>query len=97
MLFFSLEEVELVVSDGLSGLGNVISKSLSQSTHQRCVVHFQRSICSKLRKQDRETFLTEFKEVLWDESEDYTPQAALIKFEEMLERWYVNYQNLKNQ
>ena len=57
-----LEQVELFLSDGVVGMKTVLEKTYPQAHFQRCLVHVMRNICAKVRVDDRETIMNEFKQ-----------------------------------
>ena len=57
-----LEQVELFLSDGVVGMKTVLEKTYPQAHFQRCLVHVMRNICAKIRVDDRETIMNEFKQ-----------------------------------
>ena len=48
-----LEEIEIAVTDGLSGIDEAVSESYPRAKKQRCFVHLLRNICSKVRAGDK--------------------------------------------
>ena len=48
-----LDEVEIAVTDGLSGIDEAVSESYPRAKKQRCFVHLLRNICSKVRAGDK--------------------------------------------
>ncbi|MGZ9762882.1 IS256 family transposase [Mycoplasma sp. 5912] len=55
-----VEEVEIFVFDGLPGLENVVNEIFPKSKTQRCLVHIQRNIVSKVRVSDRKEISNDF-------------------------------------
>ena len=58
-----LEQVELFLSDGVVGMKTVLEQTYPKAHFQRCLVHVMRNICAKVRVDDRETIMNEFKQI----------------------------------
>lgn len=58
-----LEQVELFLSDGVVGMKTVLEKTYPKAHFQRCLVHVMRNIYAKVRVDDRETIMNEFKQI----------------------------------
>ena len=58
-----LEQVELFLSDGVVGMKTALAKTYPQARFQRCLVHVMRNICAKVRVEDREAIMNEFKQI----------------------------------
>ena len=82
-----LEQVLLFVTDGLSGIEDTISNNYPQADIQRCLVHVDRNIMSKVRVKDRAEIMEDFKEVYRASNKD---KASKI-LDEFLNKWQVRY------
>ena len=58
-----LEQVELFLSDSVVGMKTALAKTYPQAHFQRCLVHVMRNICAKVRVEDREAIMNEFKQI----------------------------------
>ncbi|MCZ3567474.1 IS256 family transposase [Lactobacillus crispatus] len=58
-----LKQVELFLSDGVVGMKAALAKTYPQAHFQRCLVHVMRNICAKVRVDDREAIMNEFKQI----------------------------------
>ena len=58
-----LEQVELFLSDGVVGMKTVLEQTYPKAHFQRCLVHVMRNIYAKVRVDDRETIMNEFKQI----------------------------------
>ena len=58
-----LSGVQLVISDDHSGLVKAINSSFQGASWQRCMVHFQRNLFVKLRKDDRSDIMSAMRDV----------------------------------
>jgi putative transposase len=82
-----LESVGLFVSDDLKGLDIIINKEYGGSKHQKCILHFQRSLSKHVRVKDRARFCLELKEVFCADEKSYTAQAGINHLKELLLKW----------
>ncbi|MEL4236886.1 transposase, partial [Lactobacillus amylovorus] len=58
-----LKQVELFLSDGVVGMKTALAKTYLKAHFQRCLVHVMRNICNKVRVDDRETIMNDFKQI----------------------------------
>ncbi|TDN10032.1 IS256 family transposase, partial [Lactobacillus crispatus] len=58
-----LKQVELFLSDGVVGMKTALARTYPKAHFQRCLVHVMRNICAKVRVDDREKIMNEFKQV----------------------------------
>ena len=58
-----LKQVELFLSDGVVGMKTALAKTYPKAHFQRCLVHVMRNICNKVRVDDRETIMNDFKQI----------------------------------
>lgn len=84
-----LEQVSLVVTDGLRGLEETISQVFPMAKQQRCLVHIARNLANKVKKADRSALLAQFKTVY--QATDI--QEALDKLENFINNWSLKYKN----
>ena len=57
-----VEQVDLIVADGLRGLSQVARKHFPGSDIERCVLHLQRGLVSKVPPKDKQEFSRAIKE-----------------------------------
>lgn len=69
-----VENIQLVVCDGLSGIENTIQKVFPKSGIQLCTVHLTRNVLTKVKPKDKQEVAGELKEVLNPEIEKDTPK-----------------------
>jgi putative transposase len=82
-----LESVGLFVSDDLKELDTVINKEFTGSKHQKCVLHFQRSLSKHVRVKDRKIFCQELKEVFCTDDRNYTAEQGIKHLKALLSKW----------
>lgn len=78
-----LEEVLLVVTDGLSGIEESIHSVYPNAQFQQCCVHVSRNIAHKVRIRDRKEICEEFKAVYQATSKE----EALAQVDFMVKKW----------
>ena len=78
-----LEQVELFLSDGVVGMKTVLEKTYPKAHFQRCLVHVMRNICAKVRVDDRETIMNEFKQI----HQQPNKEAAIKVLHAFYDKW----------
>lgn len=78
-----LEEVLLVVTDGLSGINDSICSIYPNAQFQQCCVHISRNIAHKVRVSDRKEICDDFKLVYQAGSKE----EAINKVNYMIDKW----------
>lgn len=78
-----LREVDFIVADELSGLEEVIASNFPGAIYQRCVVHILRNIAQKVRVNDRNMILEDFKKVY----KSLTKEEAYDNWNDFRIRW----------
>ncbi|WP_297952264.1 IS256 family transposase [uncultured Lactobacillus sp.] len=84
-----LEQVELFLSDGVVGMKEAICQSYPKAHFQRCLVHVMRNINAKMRVDDRQKALDEFKQIHTQSNKEMAVQV-LHKFYQNWEKAYKN-------
>ncbi len=82
-----LEEVLLVVTDGLSGINDSIHSIYPNAQFQQCCVHISRNIAHKVRVSDRQEICSDFKLVYQASSKEEANNQ--IRF--MIDKWKKQY------
>ena len=82
-----LEEVLLVVTDGLSGINDSIHSIYPNAQFQQCCVHISRNIAHKVRVSDRQEVCNDFKLVYQAASKE----EAMNQISFMIEKWKKQY------
>jgi len=88
-----VEQIDLVVADGLTGLADAVRQRYPNSDFQKCVVHLERSILNKVRPKDKQEIAEDLKKVFNNFGETSTKQQAIQKakqFTDKLEHTYPN-------
>ncbi|MBE8849419.1 IS256 family transposase [Enterococcus durans] len=82
-----LEEVLLVVTDGLSGIKDSIHSVYPNAQFQQCCVHISRNIAHKVRVSDRQEVCNDFKLVYQAASKE----EAMNQISFMIDKWKKQY------
>lgn len=85
-----LEQVELFLSDGVVGMKEAICQSYPKAHFQRCVVHVMRNISAKMRVDDRQKALDEFKQIHTQSNKEMAVQVL----HEFYQNWEKAYKNV---
>ena len=86
-----VEQIDLIVADGLSGFADAAGIAYPCSKLQRCVVHLQRNILNKIRPKDREELGSGLKSCFNNFSNDSSKEEALRKLQTFVNRWQSSY------
>ncbi|HCM89655.1 MULTISPECIES: IS256 family transposase [Vagococcus] len=82
-----LEEVLLVVTDGLSGIHDSIHSVYPNAQFQQCCVHVSRNIAHKVRVKDRKEICDDFKTIYQASSKEEANEQVAF----MIEKWKKKY------
>ena len=85
-----LEQVELFLSDGVVGMKEAICQSYPKAHFQRCLVHIMRNISAKIRVDDRQKALDEFKQIHTQSNKEMAVQVL----HEFYQNWEKAYKNV---
>jgi putative transposase len=82
-----LQEIGLVVSDGLKGLDESIASVYAGTSHQLCVLHLKRNILSQAKNKDKPAIASELKDIFKTGDSSYKQEQAWNKWQEFTNRW----------
>ncbi len=85
-----LEQVELFLSDGVVGMKEAICQSYPKAHFQRCLVHVMHNISAKMRVDDRQKALDEFKQIHTQSNKEMAVQVL----HEFYQNWEKAYKNV---
>jgi transposase-like protein len=91
-----LEQIGLVVCDGLTGIENAITSAFPQAAIQLCTVHLARNIQAKVKPADKQQVAIALKAVLDPEKEDDNPTKGYERFVAFIGNWLKKYPSLKS-
>lgn len=91
------KRIDLVVGDGLKGLGEAIQRVYSKTGFQECTVHKKRNILNKVRTKDKEEIAKDLRKVfeLFDKEE--TEETGDQRIEDFLNKWKEKYPTIGRQ
>ena len=92
-----VEQVDLIVADGLTGFSQVARKHFPGSDIQPCVVHLQRGLLRKVRPKDKEAFSRDLKEAFNNFETNSSQELAREKLGLLASKWEASYGRLVNQ
>ncbi|WP_416756529.1 IS256 family transposase [Mycoplasma aquilae ATCC BAA-1896] len=78
-----VEKVDIFITDGLAGIKDVIHRHFPEAYYQRCWVHIQRNIHSKV-KRAHITEITQDIKLIYNQTDE---DMAIKKFNEFLNKW----------
>lgn len=87
-----LQDVRVVVSDGIPGIDGVIGKSFPKAKRQRCFVHLMRNLRSKVRCLDRADISGDFVAI----SKARGPKEARTLLEGFNGKWGSRYPKVRS-
>ncbi len=82
-----VEQIDLIVADGLRYFAEEAKKYYPEADIQRCVVHFQRYIMNKIRPKDKKEFALDLKHVFNNFDITSTKSKALDKIKQLKNKW----------
>lgn len=89
-----VENVELVVADGIERLENEVHRAFPMAQFQKCVVHKMRNILNKTRPKDKGEMAEDLKELFDNFSDNDTKEKALKKLDLFINKWKEKYPNI---
>lgn len=89
-----LKTVGIIISDGLTGLDNIIVEELKGTPHQKCIVHLQRNLQAMVRQTDKKILAEDIRYLLSPDDVNYTIRDVPQRIEEIAEKWESKYKSL---
>ena len=86
-----VEEIDLIIADGLVGFADAAKQVYSTSDIQRCVVHLERNLLRKVKPRDKATFAYDLKEVFNNFDKDSSKEKAYKKLKDFHSTWKNSY------
>ena len=86
-----VQQVDLIVADGLVGFSDSAKRFYPESDVQRCVVHLQRNLLNKIRPKDKEAFAYDLKQSFNNFDKDSTKEGAKEKLNQLKATWQQSY------
>lgn len=89
-----VQQVDLIVADGLVGFSDVARRYFPEADVQRCIVHLQRGILNKIRPKDKEEFANDLKGAFSNFDKESSKKEALEKLARLASKWEHSYARL---
>jgi putative transposase len=86
-----VEQIDLIIADGLVGFADAAKQYYPDSDVQRCVVHLQRNLMNKVRPRDKEAFAHDLKLAFNNFDKDSSKDNAMNKIKEFVSNWKDSY------
>ena len=86
-----VEEIDLIIADGLVGFADAAKQVYSTSDIQRCVVHLERNLLRKVKPRDKATFAYDLKELFNKFDKDSSKEKAYKKLKDFHSTWKDSY------
>jgi transposase-like protein len=90
-----VNNVDLIVADGLAGLEGEIHRVFPGTLFQKCVVHKMRNILNKVRPKEKEEVAKDLKEVFDNFDKDSSLELAKIKLDKFVDKWKKSYNEME--
>lgn len=91
-----VEQIDLIVADGLVGFADIAKKHFQEADVQRCVVHLQRGLLNKIRPRDKEAFSYDLKHAFNNFEQGSNKQEAMKKLGQLVNNWHSSYGSILN-
>lgn len=91
-----IEQVDLIVADGLINFTAEVKKHFPGTDVQRCVVHLQRNYLNKVRPRDKQEFSTGLKEIFNNFESISSKEKAKEKINKFVLKWMSSYKFVVN-
>src|SRR5699024_8220183 len=82
-----IENIDLVVSDALSGIEDAVGKSFRQAEVQLCTVHLQRNYQKEVKPAHKKELANDFKDVFRTDDRRDTKEEAKTRFDMFCDKW----------
>lgn len=90
-----VQQVDLVVCDGLSGIEQAIARTYSGAEVQLCVVHLERNVQKHIRPKEKALVSYDFKEVFDLNNKDDTIEQGWRRWLAFCRKWGTKYPTIK--
>lgn len=91
-----VKRLGLVVADGLSGLETATARVFPGAPFQKCVVHLERNVLSRIKPADKKAVGEDLREVFVTDKKDDSPDKGWKRWEDFVDTWKKRYPSLKN-
>jgi putative transposase len=86
-----LQQVGLVVADGLIGLPSAVGRIYPQAAFQRCVTHAKRGLLARVRTEDKPRLAEDLRQVFATDRSDDSFEKGWQRWQRCCDRWKSRY------
>ena len=90
-----LEQVNLIVADGLKGLENQVMLYFPEAKLQKCVVHKMRNVTKHVSPKHKQEMNQDLKHIFDNFTEDSSKEKAYEKADNFCQKWHSKYPNIR--
>lgn len=90
-----VENVSLVIADGIKGMEDVVMESWKKSKLQKCVVHKMRNVLNDIRPKEKALVAEDLKNVFDNFDASATKEKAYEKVENFIAKWSTKYSTIE--
>ncbi len=94
--FRGIEQVDLIVADGLINFSSEVKKLFPGTDVQRCVVHLMRNYLNKVRPKDKQEFSIDLRNVFDNFESIDTKNMSRKKINDFVNKWKKSYKFVEN-
>ena len=91
-----VENVSLVVADGISGMEDVVMEAWRKTKLQKCVVHKMRNVLNDIRPKEKAAVADDLKHVFDNFDAGATKEKAYEKVDAFISKWETKYPAIAN-
>lgn len=91
-----VNEIDLFVCDGLTGIEDAIAKNFPRSNVQLCVVHLERNVLKHVKSRDKEEIAADLKDVFQTSRSDDSVSQGWQRWTDFIHRYSKKYPALNN-
>ena len=89
-----VQEIDLVVANGLTGLEDKIVAQYPKASFQKCVVHFKHNILHRVRSKEKAAMAADLKDIFDIGDNKYTKEDAYQRANTIASRWGQKYPSI---
>jgi len=89
-----VEEIGLVISDGLSSIEDAVAKNFKGTDHQLCAFHLERNVLKHIKKKDKEEVINDLKDVFRTSDASDSQDKAWSRWMSFIDKYSKKYPSL---
>lgn len=90
-----VEQIDLIVSDALTGIETAVAEAFPSAEHQFCITHLKRSMSVCVASKDKGELLRDLEEIFPIEQKGYSMVGQFEKFRIFVARWSRRYPSFR--